>query len=117
MSFREEVEPVTWPPTWNIGCLDTLTEAVLLGLLGFTVETHMSVCPSKGHFHREIWLDAVLSSQGRRQEVFVQGSWSNPEVPRAWPFTLLGVELPSFGERHWATWAASLQSLGKVEAS
>lgn len=64
MSFREEVEPVTWPPTWNIGCLDTPTKAVLLGLLGFTVETHMSVCPSKGHFHREIRLDAVLQPRG-----------------------------------------------------
>lgn len=60
MNFREEVETVTWPPTWNIGYLDTLTKAVLLGLLGFTVETHMSACPSKGHFHRELWLDAVL---------------------------------------------------------
>lgn len=64
MSFREEVEPVTWPPTWNIGCLDTSTKTVMLGLFGFTVETHMSVCPSKGHFHREKWLDAVLRPRG-----------------------------------------------------
>lgn len=69
VSFREEVEPVTWPPTWNIGSLDTLTKAVLLGLLGFTVGTHRSVCPSKGHFHREIQLDAVLRPRGEDRGV------------------------------------------------